>query len=145
MSEFDDFLRLIAEGKKDAEEKDTGGKFLKELSVRIKGSNPFISEVNSLVEDSNDENFETDIQYSSKEFVETQALVEEVPFPEPKTEQYSVQKYIDSFKNASFQQPDVPKVDPAIRAVQDKLKFLEQWVGKISAAGSGEVNLKLYK
>jgi hypothetical protein len=144
MSEFDDFLRLIVEGKKDAEEKDIGGKFLKELSVRIKGSNPFISEVNSLAEDSNDENFETDIQDSSKEFVETQTLVEEVPFPEPKTEQDSVQKYIDSFKNASFQQPDVPKVDPAIRAVQDKLKFLEQWVGKISAAGpgSGEVNLR---
>ena len=36
----------------------------------------------------------------------------------------------------SYQQPSVPA--PAdIKAIKDKIKFLEQWVGKISATGPG--------
>lgn len=76
-------------------------------------------------------------------------IVEEVkpePTPEPVVEQATgVEKYAEAIKEAKpFAQPDVPKVNPEFKAITDKLKFLEQWVGKISAAGpgSGEVNFR---
>lgn len=44
----------------------------------------------------------------------------------------------------SFQQPNPPPVQPDIDAIVKKLKFLEQFIGKIAMAGpgSGEVNLR---
>jgi hypothetical protein len=44
----------------------------------------------------------------------------------------------------SFQQPNPDKVAPELKAVTDKIKFLEQAIGKIAATGpgSGEVNLR---
>ena len=43
----------------------------------------------------------------------------------------------------SFQQPDPPQVDRDLKDVVKKIKFLEQWLSKISTAGpgGGEVNL----
>ena len=142
MNELNEFLNLIAEGKKEAEEQDIGGKFIKDLSERIRGSNPFITLDYEL--ESIGENDETLIQEAPDVANKTETLVEEVPFPAPKTEADSVEQYLKYFKDASFQQPDVPKVDPSLKAIQDKLKFMEQWLGKISAAGpgSGEVNLR---
>jgi len=47
-------------------------------------------------------------------------------------------------KEDSYQQPNPPLVDKNFEAVQKKLKFLEQAIGKIAATGpgSGEVRLK---
>jgi hypothetical protein len=47
-------------------------------------------------------------------------------------------------KEDSFQQPNPQPVDKNLTAIQSKLKFLEQAIGKIAAhgAGSGEVNLR---
>jgi len=42
-----------------------------------------------------------------------------------------------SVKVESFQQPDPLLVDADMGAIQKKIKFLEQWLGKISAYGSG--------
>jgi hypothetical protein len=43
-----------------------------------------------------------------------------------------------------FSQPDAPKIDPTIKALTDKVKYMEDWLTKISMAGpgSGEVNLR---
>lgn len=43
-----------------------------------------------------------------------------------------------------FKEPNVPKVDPNIKAIQNRVKLLEQWLTKISLTGpgSGEVNFK---
>lgn len=43
-----------------------------------------------------------------------------------------------------FSQPDLPKVDPNIKALTDKIKYMEDWLTKISLAGpgGGEVNLR---
>lgn len=132
MKELEEFLRLVEEGKKVSEENDTGGKFLKELSSRIKGSNPF--------------DFNTELPILESVDIEESVAIEE----EQNThtiEQDPVQMYTDYFKNKSFQQPEVetiPSSNPEIKVLTDKLKFLEQWVGKISAAGpgSGEVNFR---
>jgi hypothetical protein len=42
-----------------------------------------------------------------------------------------------SVKNDSFKQPDPILVEPDIVSIQKKIKFLEQWLGKISAYGPG--------
>lgn len=48
------------------------------------------------------------------------------------------------FKEQSYQQPVAEPVDNDFRQIRDKLKFIEQWMSKISLAGpgSGEVNLR---
>jgi hypothetical protein len=47
-------------------------------------------------------------------------------------------------KKDSYQQPDIPLVPGDMKAVQAKLKFLEQWLSKVSSTGpgGGAVNLK---
>lgn len=155
MSELNDFLKLIEEGKRDYEQNDPVGKKLEEVKQNIQGDIASLfaqlSEISDHIRP--DEVLDKEIvvepiheviQEISEESVKSEVLVEDVPMPKPKTEEDSIQQYVKYFKDSSFQQPDVPKIDPTIKAVQDKLKFLEQWVGKISAAGpgSGEVNLR---
>lgn len=67
------------------------------------------------------------------------AITESAPEPKPDLIAKSVQaihKAEKELKENSFQQPSVP--EPAdLREVKQKIKFLEQWVGKISATGPG--------
>lgn len=166
MSNFDDFLKVVAEAKQDYKQNDPIGKKLEEVKTHVKSDlASLFSELANLVDkqetlntefeevlqDNLWELYQEDEQTTEEVLHETLTetsepapMVEEVPMPQPKTEADAIAAFAASFKNASFQQPDVPKVDPTIKAVQDKLKFLEQWVGKISAAGpgSGEVNLR---
>ncbi len=53
-------------------------------------------------------------------------------------------KFISEAPKDSYQQPDPLVVPDSMEAVRGKLKFLEQWLGKISIAGpgSGEVNFR---
>jgi hypothetical protein len=77
---------------------------------------------------------------------EVQPIVEEVLVEiAPVIEQPPTVPEIDKYLTGkSFQQPDPDKVDPNIKAIQDKLKFMEQAIGRIAAhgPGSGEVNLR---
>ena len=174
MSEFNDFFKLIAEGKQDYKENDPVGRRLEEVKENIKGDlsslfgqlgeakvndpinkrmetvkehvktdlNSLFAQLSEIV--SNQEPAEAEqVESVLDEIIEELPIVEDSPIP-PKTEQDSIKAYADYFKDASFQQPDVPIIDPTIKAVQDKLKFLEQWMGKISATGpgGGEVNLR---
>ena len=43
----------------------------------------------------------------------------------------------DSIKEESFQQPDPTMVGPDINDIRKKIKFLEQWIAKVSMAGPG--------
>lgn len=81
------------------------------------------------------------------EVVEDSEVVEE-----SRTEQTEAPNLIDRAAKAikpvvaeadSYQQPSVPAPQD-IKAIKDKLKFLEQWMSKISLAGpgGGEVNLR---
>jgi hypothetical protein len=81
--------------------------------------------------------------------IEEELIVEVTPIEEPKTPeeaQQGVEKYLKALPkdSHSFQQP-LPQITAKdLTAITNKLKFLEQWVGKISAAGpgGGEVNLR---
>ena len=46
-------------------------------------------------------------------------------------------KFISEAPKESFQQPNPPAVPADLQAITGKLRQLEQWVGKISMAGSG--------
>lgn len=77
---------------------------------------------------------------------EPQPIVEEIlvevapEIKEPPTIP-EIDKYLTG---KSFQQPEPDLVDPNIRALQEKMKFMEQAIGRIAAhgPGSGEVNLR---
>jgi hypothetical protein len=86
-----------------------------------------------------------------KEEIKEELLVEFTPpvvnNPPPTPDQ----RHADTMASAkeylgkdSFQQPEPDKVALDLRAVSDKIKFLEQSIGRIAAAGpgSGEVNLR---
>lgn len=78
-------------------------------------------------------------------YLEASTLTE-VVVPEVRSAaEFYTRDEIDSLlKNASFQQPNPKTVDPNIGSIQQKLKFLEQAIGKIVATGpgSGEVNFR---
>lgn len=117
------------------------------------------TDLNSLFEQLNSATFEPIIEESAEQKIDelvqeiqtieaVEATLEESK-QEPKTpeeRQDSVEQYIKSLPKNShpFQQPEVDTTKRDLKAVTDKLKFLEQWVAKISAAGpgGGEVNLR---
>lgn len=139
MNELNDFLKIIAEGKQDYKQNDPIGKKLEEVKENVKTDIDVL--FSQLFEIATQEPI---FQPTHEEVGIQEQIVEAAPFPVPKTEKDSIKAYTTYFKNASFQQPDVPRVDPTFKAIQDKLKFLEQWVGKISVSGpgGGEVNLR---
>jgi hypothetical protein len=178
MSEFNDFLNLMAEGKKkdpvavktreikESIKEDLGDVF-SQLS-HLKAEDP-VAKKNKKLEASVKESIKEDfgslfaelasLKSRKEEIVqENPQLVEEVlvetkPLPTPIGEipapqqnpaiadLPSIEKYL---KSPQF---DVPKVDQSTKEfdlINKKIKFLEQWIGKINNAGpgSGEVNLR---
>ena len=163
MSEFNEFLKLIAEGKK------TDPKAIKAAEIKehiksdldglfgelaeVKTSDPKVAKTKVIKE-----NIKTDLGDLFSELAALKAkqeeLIQELPeevkqeepvkeTPEPIVEDKlaSVNKYLTG---KSYQQPVVDKTTADLKAITDKIKYLEQWVGKISAhgPGSGEVNLR---
>lgn len=129
MSDFNEFLKTIAEGKKDAIEKSPAKRALKSLAESLHKDNPFLN---------------SSTQKESKPEKQKLILTEKIE-PDIVKKQDSMEiitKLLD--QNKTFQQPNPDIVEPNITAIQQKIKFLEQWLGKISAhgPGGGEVNLR---
>lgn len=76
-----------------------------------------------------------------KKSLETETPVSNTPVAKTLADRTS--EFLSKSKD-SFQQPDPLKVAPDMDAITKKLRFLEQWIGKVSMAGpgSGEVNLR---
>lgn len=140
MSELSDFLKLIAEGKK-----------TDPVAIKAKEHREHIQEV---VKEDLGSLFAELAALKKKPVVdkvlviEPEPIVEEVPLPvipTPEVKAKTIVSDVDRYlTNKSFQQPDPDKVDPNIKAIQDKMKFLEQAIGRIAATGpgGGEVNLR---
>lgn len=175
MSEFNDFLREMAEAKKQKkialeESNKSLGDFLS-VVAEAKAADPkhqMLKEVKSRIQEDITDLFGQLVQelpvqvervdqlvevvqsidaIEATEEVKPLPVVEEVAVPEvkPAAEQVPmdvIDKYLR--RDASFQQPEPDKAEPSIRALQDKLKFLEQAIGRIAATGpgSGEVNFR---
>jgi hypothetical protein len=121
MAEFGDFLKLMSDAKlaKIQEQSEKENRLI-EISERVKESNPF------------------KVQALEEVYIEPEPIMEESP------ESVLTPELTKLFNEQSYQQPEVSPVDNDVRHIRDKLKFIEQWMGKISLAGpgSGEVNLR---
>jgi hypothetical protein len=178
MSEFNDFLNLMAEGKKkdpvavktreikESIKEDLGDVFSqlshlkaedpvakknKKLEASVKESikedfGSLFAELASL-KNRKEEIIQENPQLVEEVLVETKPLptpIGEIPAPQQSpaiADLPSIEKYL---KSPQF---DVPKVDQSTKEfdlINKKIKFLEQWIGKINNAGpgSGEVNLR---
>lgn len=118
MTDLNDLFKAAAVAKrelKEQQENSTAGQALKKVQERLKKNN--------------------DVAELMEVFVEKKPVVKEV------IREVVVEKPVIE---QSFQQPQPPVVDQNIVAIQQKLKFLEQAIGKIAATGpgSGEVNLR---
>jgi hypothetical protein len=141
MSDLNDFLKLVSEAKK-----------TDPVAIKAKEQKEYIQEV-----------VKTDLGSLFAELaalkkkpelieevlvIEPEPIVEEVPLPvipTPEVKAKTIASEVDKYLTTkSFQQPDPDKVDPNIKAIQDKMKFLEQAIGRIAATGpgGGEVNLR---
>jgi len=118
--EFQDFLKVFSTNNKLKKDKQ---KVFEEISFNIKKDNPFKK---------------SEIQ--PEETPEQSKTVPENIIKQEDSAKYIIEKYT----NKSFQQPDPDLPKPEIKDLQNKIKFLEQWLGKISAhgSGSGEVNFR---
>lgn len=156
MNDLEQLLMQLAEAKKQAIENHPGKKLLLRLQEDIKNNNPFLSanppkETNEWIEeeivipDEPTREVVGEFLYEDGQYVEPQMLTEvDTPEVKPASQVYS-QAEIDKYlrRNASFQQPDPDKVDPNFKAIQEKIKFLEQSIGKIAALGPGSGETKL--
>lgn len=182
MNELNDFLKVLAAGKKEKAEKvaeateqlgdflgvvaeakaqDPKHQMLKQVKQHVKADISGLFEqlgaakVDVITPEPTAESAELDVITPTVvgEFVLQEGkycdpvTLTEVVVPEvrPAAEIYTKAEIDDLLKhNASFQQPDPKLVDANISAVQQKLKFLEQAIGKIAATGpgSGEVNFR---
>ena len=144
MSDLNDFLRVIAEAKA----KDPKHQAIKEIKESVKADvDDFFTQLTGKKQ------IEVPIEKIEEivekiEIVEDLEKIEEVNIPKIKTEdekQAEVLKLLKKRDTATpFQQPDPEPTTKDLKAITDKLKFMEQWLGKITAAGpgSGEVQFR---
>ena len=147
MSDLSDLFKVVAEGKKQYEENDPVGKKLKVVKESAK------SDLNKLFEELVSLQKQVDNLEESKQedMIVEDMLIEEIPAQSViKTQverqaevQADVTKYLKD-GGKSFQQPNPDLVSKDIDAIRQKMKFLEQAIGKIAATGpgGGEVNLR---
>ena len=152
MANFNDFLNIISEAKA----QDPKRQIIKRVKESIQEDltslfsqleSPNKNETDKLsgfTEQIKEEVHEKIVENS--ETVQKETFTEEVNFKTSEERSEDVTKYLRALPkdSHSFQQPIIEPVPKEFKAVQDKLKFLEQWVAKISSAGpgSGEVNLR---
>lgn len=156
-----EFAKLIKEGKKAKiqEEKQVVEEKKKNLTERFNLSGISIDSLGFLSELAKAKTEKEKTVVENPEYVPIPEIVEEVvPEPEkiveepvveevkveepPKPEETIISKTVKTINKISentnlLSTTPVDKADPNFKAIQDKLKFLEQWIGKISAAGPG--------
>ena len=143
MSDLNDLFKVIAEGKKQYEETDPVGKKIKAVKDTVK------VDLSSLFEELANLNKQLGELETIKEEKEVITEVSPIPAePEIKTPEQRIQDTNDDvtkyLKDKSFQQPTPDVVDKNVDDIRKKIRFLEQAIGKIAAAGpgGGEVNLR---
>lgn len=140
MTDLNDFLRLVAEGKNDYKENNPLGRKLEEVKSRTK------TDLGSLFSQLAEINKPESVIEPPDDIITESPIVETVPIPEikPASQQYTPAELAKIYTGKSFQQPNPDLVPPHIEDIRKKLKLMEQAVGKIAALGpgSGEVNLR---
>lgn len=141
MNDLNDFFKAFAEAKA----KDPKTKIVSEVKESIKEDLPNLFSAlikASSVEQSKEEKLQVvEIQPTK--------IAEEKPLEQPRTPEQAqdgVEKYLSALPSTShsFQQPLEQPVSQEIKDITNKIKYMEQWLGKIAATGpgSGEVNFR---
>lgn len=145
MTDLNDLFKVIAEGKKEYEETDPVGIKLKQVKENVKSDlGSLFAQLTSLKED-----LEKELVVAEAKQEQAPMITEEIPAqpiihtPEVRAAQVDadVNKYLT---DKSFQNPQPDIVNKDVEAIRNKIKFLEQAIGRIAAAGpgSGEVNFR---
>lgn len=140
MSDLKDLFKVIAEGKKHYEETDPVGQKLKEAKEHAK------SDIQKLFEELSSLQKQVNVLEEAKQedmIVDDVINEAEIRTPEQRIADTNndVSKYLTG---KTFQQPNPDLVSKDIEAIRQKMKFLEQAIGRIAATGpgGGEVNLR---
>lgn len=129
MSDLNDLFKVIAEGKKAAIEKSPGKKLLNTLKEDLHTVNPFLVEPKA--------------KQAQEVLIEAKPVIPEV---KPAAKMHSPEEVAKALSvDATFQQPNPDPVQLEFKAVQSKLKFLEQAIGKIAATGPGSGEVRLHR
>jgi len=144
LTDLNELFKIVSEGKKQYEETDPTGQKIKRVKEHVKEDlNSLFSQLVSLKED-----LEKELVVEEAK-LEPPMITEEIPAqpvihtPEVRAKQVDadVDKYLT---DKSFQQPNPDLVTKNIDDIRNKIKFLEQAIGRVAAAGpgGGEVNLR---
>ena len=142
MSDLNDLFKIVSEGKKKspkaqrvAEVKQNARKDLDDIFEQLSSIKEDIKTVEAKQEDMIVEDMLTEVSP-----IPAQPVIR-TPEQRIKDTNADVSKYLTG---KTFQQPNPDLVEKNLEAVQTKLKFLEQAIGKIAATGpgGGEVNLR---
>lgn len=140
MSELNEFLKLIAEGKKTDPKAVKAAEKTAEIKEHIKFD---LGELFGEIAVLKAQKQELVEEYPDLDLIESDPILVVEPKPDEVVEDAitAASKYLT---DKTFQQPIPDKTAADFRAITDKIKYLEQWVGKISATGpgGGEVNLR---
>ena len=114
MTQFNDFLNLISEAKKEIEAETEKSNQI--FSDKIKHNSFF-----DLLEVKTPEPVEI-----LAEEITQETLPEQIPVVNPLLEAATYDKLFKTNVNL-FDQPDLPKVKPELKALTDKVKYMEDW------------------
>ena len=169
MTDLNELFKVIAEGKKQYEETDPLGQQIKQTKENAKGDlASLFAQLSSLKEDLEKELVVEEAKLTS--LIDTDSIkrdaqnivnevfgkakpapiiTEEIPYQPvihtPEVRAAQVDKDVDKYlTDKSFQQPNPDLVSKNVEDIRNKIKFLEQAIGRIAAAGpgGGEVNLR---
>ncbi len=142
MNEFNDFLKLIAEGKKTDPVAVKAKVFEDTIKESVKTDlGALFSELSSLKQK------KAELIEEKPELIAEELIAEVVPLPTPignvpdVAQIPDIDKYLRQTRSA---EPETDLLTNEFKQVNDKIRFLEHWISKIQNAGpgSGEVNLR---
>lgn len=144
MTDLNELFKIVSEGKKQYEETDPTGQKIKRVKEHVKEDlSSLFSQLVSLKED-----LEKELVVEEAK-LEPPMITEEIPaqpvIHTPKVRAKQVDADVDKYlTDKSFQQPNPDLVTKNIDDIRNKIKFLEQAIGRVAAAGpgGGEVNLR---
>ena len=144
MTDLNELFKIVSEGKKQYEETDPTGQKIKRVKEHVKEDlSSLFSQLVSLKED-----LEKELVVEEAK-LEPPMITEEIPaqpvIHTPEVREKQVDADVDKYlTDKSFQQPNPDLVTKNIDDIRNKIKFLEQAIGRVAAAGpgGGEVNLR---
>lgn len=98
---------------------------------------PSLDDLEQLIESTTEEQYDLDTETPQEISTTSSTASASETIAEQSLADLAAQSITAGVKKDSFQQPDVAPVPADLASIQRKLKYLEQWIGKVSLAGPG--------